>query len=191
MHSLLEEIRACTLCAASLPRAPKPVLNFAAHARVLIAGQAPGTKAHDSGTPWNDASGERLRDWLGVTREQFYEPSLFAIVPMGFCYPGRGKSGDLPPRPECSQTWHARIAATLTRLELKVIIGSYAADYHLQSVGPTLTDTVRDWKAHGPNVFALPHPSPRNNLWLKKNPWFEREVLPRLKQRVREALGGR
>lgn len=183
MSSLLKKIRTCTLCREHLPFEPKPILNFSREARILIVGQAPGTKAHESGTPWNDASGERLRDWLGVSKEQFYDPKLFAIVPMGFCYPGRGKSGDLPPRPECSQKWMQLILTELRNVQLIILIGGYSQAYFLKDE-MTVTDTVKNWKAYAPKYFPLPHPSPRNNIWLKKNAWFEKGLVPELKKQV-------
>jgi uracil-DNA glycosylase len=151
---------------------------------VLIAAQAPGRKVHASGVPFDDASGERLRAWMGVSREQFYDATRIAILPMGFCYPGTGGSGDLPPRPECAPAWRSALLAHLTRIELVLVIGRYAQAWHLAGQRGTLTDAVRAWREHGPAVFALPHPSPRNNLWLKRNPWFETDVLPALRARV-------
>lgn len=152
----------------------------------MIVGQAPGFKAHESGKPWNDASGERLRHWLGVTDEQFYDESLFAIVPMGFCYPGKGKSGDLPPRPECSAKWMAQVLRRLENIELKVLIGAYSQTYFLKTKSGDLTSTVKEWKSFTPKLFPLPHPSPRNNIWLAKNPWFEKNLIPNLRETVRE-----
>lgn len=188
MDPLLKKIRACTICKEFLPLPPKPILNFSTKAEILIVGQAPGIKAHDSEIPWNDASGERLRDWMGVTKEQFYNENLMAIVPMGFCYPGRGKSGDLPPRPECSATWMKPILTRLKNIKLKIVIGTYAQDYFLDRRKRTLTEVVKDWESYAPEIFPLPHPSPRNNIWLKKNPWFSKDLLPHLKKRVQQAL---
>lgn len=156
-------------------------------ARVLIAGQAPGRKVHVSGIPFDDASGRRLRAWLGIDSEKFYDPAQIAIVPMGFCYPGTAKSGDLPPRAECVALWRAAILSRLQRLQLTVVIGQYAQAYHLPDAG-SLTEAVQSWRKHWPAVIALPHPSPRNNLWLKRHPWFEADVVPNLQQRVREVL---
>ena len=188
---LLQEVRACTLCAAHLPQGPRPVLQANAGARILIAGQAPGSKVHASGVPFDDASGERLRQWMGVGREQFYDPQLVAILPMGFCYPGTGKSGDLPPRRECAPQWRAKLLQALPRIELTLVIGQYAMAWHLPSLATSgLTDTVRAWREHGPAVMPLPHPSPRNNLWLKANPWFVLEVVPALQARVQTLLSG-
>jgi uracil-DNA glycosylase len=183
---LLEEVRACTLWAAQLPQGPRPVLQADARARILIAGQAPGSRVHASGVPFDDASGERLRQWMGVSREQFYDPTLVAILPMGFCYPGAGRSGDLAPRRECAPQRRARLLRALPRIELTLVIGRYAIAWHLpQDAATNLTETVRAWRAHGPCVMPLPHPSPRNNLWLKANPWFTSELLPALQSRVR------
>lgn len=159
-------------------------------ARVLIAAQAPGRKVHETGIPFNDASGERLREWMGVTRETFYDPKRMAILPMGFCYPGTGKSGDLPPRPECAPAWRDRLLRHLRQLELTLVIGQYAHAYHLADEKSSLTETVKNWQAHWPKIIPLPHPSPRNNIWLKRNPWFEKELVPRLRRRVSEVLEG-
>jgi uracil-DNA glycosylase len=188
LPSLLKEVRACTLCAAHLPLGPRPVVQMHAAARLLIVGQAPGRKVHETGLPFNDASGDRLRNWLGISRETFYDAKQIAILPMGFCYPGSGKSGDLPPRPECAPTWRAQLLAHLQNIQLTLVIGQYAMAYHLPSAGATLTDTVLAWRSHWPAVVPLPHPSPRNRLWLKRNPWFEQELLPMLQTRVAQVL---
>src|SRR5690554_3147108 len=189
MESLLREVRACRLCEAHLPLGPRPVVQLGGGARILIIGQAPGTRVHNTGIPWNDPSGDTLRRWLEVGREQFYDPELFAIMPMGFCYPGKGKSGDLPPRPECAPTWHQRILDALPHIELTLLIGQYAQRYYLGNRYPTLTETVRHWRDFAPTQLPLPHPSPRNRRWLTQNPWFEREELPALQARVHQALG--
>ena len=186
--SLLTEVRACTLCAEHLPHGVRPILQVHPQAKVLIAGQAPGRKVHESGIPFDDASGDRLREWMGVTREVFYDPKQVAILPMGFCYPGMGKSGDLPPRPECAPAWRYQLLRYLHQLELTLVIGQYAQAYHLHEKGSSLTETVRAWRAYAPKIIPLPHPSPRNNIWLKRNPWFEQELLPALRLRVAEAL---
>jgi uracil-DNA glycosylase len=189
LNSLLAEIRACRLCESQLPLGANPVLRAATSARLLIVGQAPGTRVHHSGVPWNDSSGIRLRHWLGVERERFYEERDIAIVPMGFCYPGSGSSGDLPPRPECSKTWHPKLLPLLPNIELTLLIGHYAQAYFLgNDRGRTLTDTVRDWQRYLPKVLPLPHPSPRNQLWIRSNPWFETDVVPVLRKRVVEVL---
>jgi len=189
LPALLADVRACTLCAAHLPLGPRPVLQVHASARILIAGQAPGRKVHASGVPFDDASGERLRAWMGVTREQFYDATQIAILPMGFCYPGTGRSGDLPPRPECAPAWRSALLAHLKRIELVLVIGQYAQAWHLSGDGGTLTDAVLAWRDHWPTVLPLPHPSPRNNLWLKRNPWFETDVLPALRSRTADLMG--
>jgi uracil-DNA glycosylase len=186
--ALLEDIRACTLCTKQLPLGPRPVLQFHPHARILVAGQAPGSKVHASGVPFADASGDRLREWLGISEETFYDARRVAILPMGFCYPGTGKSGDLPPRPECATAWRDQLMQRLTKLKLTLVIGQYAQTYHLPDAKDSLTDTVLAWREHWPRAVPLPHPSPRNNIWLRRNPWFEKELLPRLRSRVKAAL---
>jgi uracil-DNA glycosylase len=186
--SLLEKARACRLCEASLPLGPRPVFQLDEHARILIAGQAPGRKVHESGVPFDDASGDRLRDWLGIDREVFYDTRRIAILPMGFCYPGAGKSGDLPPRPECAATWHEQLLAGLKRVELTLVIGQYALAYHLGAEHASVTEAAQSWRSYWPERMPLPHPSPRNNRWLARNPWFESDVLPALRQRVAEVL---
>lgn len=189
LDGLLGEIRACRLCEAHLPLGPRPVLRASTSARLLIVGQAPGTRVHSSGTPWNDASGIRLRHWLGLERDRFYDESGVAIMPMGFCYPGSGASGDLPPRPECAATWHARLLAHLNERRLTLLVGRYAQAWFLRErQHGTLTDTVRAYADYLPEFLPLPHPSPRNQLWLKVNPWFEGELVPILQLKVREAL---
>jgi uracil-DNA glycosylase len=185
---LLSEVRACTACAQHLPCGPRPVLQADAAAKLLIAGQAPGSKVHATGIPFDDASGQRLRAWLDIDSATFYDASKIAILPMGFCYPGKGKSGDLPPRAECAPLWREPLLERLTQLELSVVVGQYAQAHHLPEE-VSLTEAVRHWRRHWPRVIALPHPSPRNNLWLKRHPWFEAEVVPALQQRVREILG--
>jgi uracil-DNA glycosylase len=186
LPKLLREVRACTLCAADLPQGPRPVLQADARARILIAGQAPGRKVHDSGVPFDDASGNRLREWMGIDRALFYDPAVIAIVPMGFCYPGTGPSGDLPPRPECAPQWRARVLSALPNIELTLVIGQYAQAWHLDGASAArVTDAVQGWRDHWPAVLPLPHPSPRNNLWLKAHPWFVVDVLPVLQARVR------
>ena len=184
--SLLEEVRACRLCEAHLPLGPHPVVRAGQSARLLIVGQAPGTRVHETGIPWNDPSGDRLRDWLQMDREAFYDENQIAIIPMGFCYPGRGKGGDLPPRPECAPQWHERLLAELPDLQLTLLVGQYAQKYYLPSPGKTLSDNVRDFdRALQSGYFPLPHPSPRNRLWLRQRPWFEEAVLPVLRERVK------
>jgi len=186
---LAREARACTACSASLPLGPRPVFQVDDSARILVAAQAPGTKVHASGRPFTDASGERLRSWMGIDAATFYDRTQLAILPMGFCYPGRGAGGDLPPRPECAATWRARFIALLPNVRLTLVIGQYARGWHLpETKGHSLTETVRRWREFGPHVLPLPHPSPRNNRWLKINPWFEQELLPELAARVHAVL---
>jgi uracil-DNA glycosylase len=158
-------------------------------ARILIASQAPGRRVHETGIPFNDVSGDRLRDWLGMSREEFYDESRVAIMPMGFCFPGTGRSGDLPPRPECAPAWRAPLLAHLRRLQFTLAIGQYAVRYHFPEAKGSLTEIVASWRRNWPAAVPLPHPSPRNNLWLRRNPWFERDVLPAIRERVRELLG--
>jgi uracil-DNA glycosylase len=160
------------------------VLRASNSARLLIVGQAPGTRVHASGVPWDDPSGERLRQWMWMAPQQFYDESQVAIVPMGFCYPGRGKSGDLPPPPACAPLWHARLLKHMPQVELVLLVGSYAQHHYLGRSAETLTERVRRWSDFGPQYFPLPHPSPRNTLWLRRNPWFEQEVLPALRERL-------
>lgn len=189
LEALLTEIRACRLCEAELPMGPRPVLRASQSAGVLIAGQAPGTLVHGSGIPWSDASGMRLRGWLGLDRNAFYDEAKIAIVPMGFCYPGRGSSGDLPPRPECARTWHPRLLPMLSNVKLVLAIGQYAQTHYLGNLRKkSLTDTVQAWREYAPRVFPLPHPSPRNVAWFKHNPWFDAEVVPALRECVAAAL---
>ena len=190
LGALLAEVRQCTLCAAHLPLPPRPVLQADSRARILIASQAPGRRVALTGIPFDDASGERLRDWMGVDSAVFYDPARVAILPMAFCYPGKGPSGDLPPRPECAPAWRAQLLAQLPALELTLVIGSYAQAWHLQGrTKSTLTENVREWRSFGDGVIPLPHPSPRNNLWLRRNPWFEQELLPVLQARIRRLIG--
>lgn len=188
--NLMAEIRACRLCEAHLPAGPRPVVRGRPEARLLIVGQAPGRRVHETGIPFNDPSGDRLRDWLAIDRATFYDESRIAILPMGFCYPGtRPKQGDLPPRPECAPTWRQRLLDQLPAIELTLVIGAYAQDWHLGAQREaTLGATVRRFRDFLPRLLPLPHPSPRNNLWLKKNPWFESDVLPELRQRVAAML---
>jgi len=188
LKHLLRDIRACRLCEAHLE--PRPILRVSATAKLCLVGQAPGTRVHKSGVPWTDPSGDRLRDWLGLSRELFYDENKIAIVPMGFCFPGLdAKGGDKPPRKECAATWRTALFEALPEFRLTVLIGGYAQKWHLQDkVGDNLTATVRAWRNHAPRYIPLPHPSWRNNAWLRKNPWFESELLPGLRRRVRRLL---
>lgn len=188
LEALLGRVRACTLCGERLPLGPRPVVQAGAGARILVAGQAPGRRVHASGRPFDDPSGDRLRAWMGIDRDTFWDARRVAILPMGFCYPGSGASGDLPPRPECAPAWRGPLLALLQDIALTLVIGRYAQDWHLDIAGASVTDTVCDWRRGWPAVLPLPHPSPRNNRWLRANPWFEIEVLPRLRQRVAALL---
>lgn len=189
LQKLLTEIRGCRVCQAELPCGPRPILAAHQEARILIVGQAPGRRVHESGIAWQDASGDRLRQWMGISDTSFYDPSKVALIPMGLCFPGTGKSGDLPPRKECSELWHARLRKELPQIQLTLAIGKYAQAYVLDGrLQTTLTETVAAWRDHLPNCIALPHPSPRNNRWLKQNPWLLHEVIPVLQSRVSQVL---
>lgn len=188
LPNVLSEVKACQLCRELLPHQPRPVLNVSVSARLLIVGQAPGARVHESGVPWDDPSGDRLRRWLNISQSVFYDQRKVAIVPMGFCYPGKGRSGDLPPRPECAPQWHQKLLARMPDVRLTLLIGQYAQRYYLQNRPRTLTETVASWREYLPEYFVLPHPSPRNQIWLKKNPWFEKEVVSSLQEQVKIAL---
>lgn len=189
MEQLLSQIRSCTHCKEHLPLGPRPIVAAHPESKIAIIGQAPGTKVHQTGIPWDDPSGRQLRNWLGVSDEQFYDDRLFALVPMGFCYPGKGKSGDLPPRPECASQWHAPLLEQMPNLKLVILIGQYAQKNYLgDDMKSNLTETVKNYREFLPQYFVLPHPSPRNRFWLGKNPWFEEEVLPELRKRVSNSL---
>ena len=185
-NKTLTEVRACDYCKKHLPHGPRPVVQIDPNARILIAGQAPGSKVHATGIPFDDPSGDRLRLWMGVDKTTFYDATKIAILPMGFCYPGTGKSGDLPPRKECAQLWRHKLLDLMPNIQLTLIIGQYAIRWHLpDSKKQTLTNTVKLWRDHWPAKLPLPHPSPRNNIWLKKNPWFETEIIASLQNRVK------
>lgn len=188
LESLLAAVRACRACEAHLPLGPRPVLTAAATARILIVGQAPGARVHRTGVPWDDPSGERLRDWMGVSADVFYDESRIAIIPMGYCYPGRGKGGDLPPRPECAQLWLEPLLARLPMIELTLLIGQHAQRHFLgKRRKASLAETTRAWAQYCPPYIPLPHPSPRNTPWLQRNSGFEQHLLPELRRRI-EAL---
>ena len=189
MEELLCDISQCSICKEHLPLGPRPVVNANQNSKIIIIGQAPGTKVHASGIPWDDQSGKKLRDWLGVTDEDFYSTKNFAIVPMGFCYPGKGKTGDLPPRKECAPQWHSLLLEEMPNIELVILIGGYAQKYYLKDkVKRTLTETVSDYQYYLPNFFPIPYPSPTNRFWRAKNPWFEELVVPKLKESVTKIL---
>jgi uracil-DNA glycosylase family 4 len=188
MKTLLAQVMECRICENVLPFEPNPILQVSDKSKILIVGQAPGIKAHQKSSPFDDQSGDRLRDWLGVDKQQFYNADIFAILPMGFCYPGRGKSDDLPPIPTCANTWREKILAKLTKVELIIILGRYAIEWHLNSKAP-ITELAKQFQTLiASNQIVLPHPSPRNNIWLKKSPWFENEVIPKLQQQIKEII---
>lgn len=188
LGKLLSDISICQICASAMPVEPRPVVQAHPDAKILIAGQAPGRRVFESGIPFDDPSGDRLRDWTGMSKDIFYDATTTAIVPMGFCYPGKGKSGDLPPRKECAATWHVPLMEQLSSIEMVVAIGAYAIKYHLKAERGSLTEIVRRWEKFYPAIIPLPHPSPRNVGWFMKNPWFEDEVVPALRKRVAEVL---
>lgn len=188
ISKLCTDIKACTLCKETLSDGVRPVIQISKSAKILIAGQAPSAKVHASGIPFDDASGDRLRDWMGIDRKMFYDAEQIAILPMSFCYPGKGKSGDLPPPTICATTWRRNIMSVMPNIALTLVIGQYAQAWHLDNVKRNLTETVKSWQSYPDNLLPLPHPSPRNNIWLKKNAWFEAEILPTLKSRVNETL---
>ena len=188
LRTLLREVRACTICLPSLPHGVRPVVQIDDAARVLIAGQAPGSRVHETGVPFDDPSGDRLRDWMGIDKDTFCDEERIALLPMGFCFPGTGKSGDLPPLKICATTWRQEALSHLANVQLTLVIGQYAQAWHLENTKKNLTETVRAWKDYGEAIFPLPHPSPRNNIWLAKNRWFEEELIPVLKKRVRKLI---
>ena len=189
MSSIINKVRACTLCSSHLPLPAKPIVQLHSNAQILIAGQAPGIKAHNSGIPFDDASGKRLREWMGIDEKTFYNSEKIAILPMGFCYPGSGKSGDLAPRPECALHWRIRLLEQLSNIQLTLLVGQYAHRWHLAINGKeNLTETVKAWQEYWPNILPLPHPSPRNNRWIKNNPWFAKDVLPVLKLEINRII---
>ncbi|MEM9531311.1 MAG: uracil-DNA glycosylase family protein [Pseudomonadota bacterium] len=190
LDNLLAEIRRCRLCDKHLPLGPRPVIRAAMPARVLIVGQAPGRAVHKSGIPFDDPSGDRLRTWLGVSRDAFYDEQRFAIIPMGFCFPGTGTSGDLPPRAECAPAWREPLLAQLPNVQLTLVIGRYAMDWHLpEQKRSSVTQVVAGWRSYWPKLLPLPHPSPRNNRWLRQNPWLEDEVIPTLQAKIAMLIG--
>jgi len=189
LDRLLAEIRSCRVCEAHLPFPPRPILRASRSARVLIIGQAPGMKVQLTGIPWNDPSGDRLRSWMNVTREAFYDEGRIALVPTGFCYPGKGRGGDLPPRPECAPLWHPRLHSELEGVQLTLLVGACAQAYYLGDRGrDSLAETVKAARDYLPRFLPLPHPSPRNLRWFKNHPWFEAEIVPLLRDRLTAAF---
>nr|WP_255590494.1 uracil-DNA glycosylase family protein [Marinicella sp. NBU2979] len=185
---MLQEISRCQLCAAHLPHGVRPVVQASSHSRILIVGQAPGRKVHETGIPWNDPSGDQLRLWLGVDSATFYDPDRFALMPMGFCFPGSGKQGDLPPRQECAPKWHPQLLPLMPDIQLTLLVGLYAQTHYLSDGFRTLTERVKHWADCEAGHWPLPHPSPRNRMWQRNNPWFQTEVVPLLQQRVKGIL---
>lgn len=189
MKELLQKISVCAICVPHLELGPRPILTADKESRIIIVGQAPGTVVHKSGIPWDDQSGENLRKWMDISKEAFYDPEKVALIPMGFCYPGKGKSGDLAPRKECAPLWHDSLLSKLKKVKLILLLGKYAQDYYLGiKTDKNLTETVRNYKNHLPNYFVLPHPSPRNNIWQAKNSWFKSEVIPELQLMIKKII---
>ncbi|MDN3608804.1 uracil-DNA glycosylase family protein [Vibrio ostreicida] len=189
LENLLHQIHQCRLCEPHLPLGANPVIQANSNAKLLIIGQAPGTRVHNTSIPWNDPSGERLRGWLQLSSDEFYDPEKIAIMPIGFCYPGKGKNGDLPPRKECAPLWHDKVLAELPNITMTLLVGQYAQNYYLADKPKTLTETVFEWRRWAPRYLPLPHPSPRNTLWIKRNPWFEAQVVPFIREHVHSHLG--
>lgn len=188
---MLSDIRNCTVCKEFLPKVPRPIIQASSVSKIVIIGQAPGRKVQDSGIPWDDASGNNLREWLGVDKQTFYNEKIFALIPMGFCFPGSGKSGDLPPRPECAPLWHQQVLRSMTEIKLTLLIGQYAQSYYLRNPAKiTLTKTVENYNDYLPNYIPLPHPSPRNNIWQRKNKWFKESLIQVLQEKVGSLLVG-
>jgi len=188
LSDLLSSIGQCRVCEPELELGANPVVQAHADARLLIIGQAPGRRVHETSVPWNDPSGDRLRQWLAIDKQTFYDQKQIAIMPMGFCYPGKGKSGDLPPRKECAPLWHKALLEAMPSIELTLLIGQYAQNYYLKDKPSTLTETVQHWQNWAPHYIPLPHPSPRNTLWLRRNPWFEQQTVPYIQNRVHKLL---
>lgn len=189
LTTLLQEVRACTICKPFLPLGCNPILQLHSDAKILLVGQAPGKRAHESNTPFNDPSGDRLRTWLGVDRDTFYDPHKIALLPMGFCYPGTGENGDLPPRPECAEQWRETLLAQLPHIQLTIVIGQYARDWHFpEQKKLPLSDLVKNWQLFWPERIVVPHPSPRNMRWFRNHPWFENEIVPMLQAQVNHII---
>ncbi|WP_461532291.1 uracil-DNA glycosylase family protein [Sinomicrobium sp.] len=186
MDKLLSDIRSCTVCKDFLPYPPRPIVQASSTSQIVVIGQAPGKRVQDSGIAWNDPSGDNLREWLGVEKDVFYDEKIFALIPMGFCFPGSGKSGDLPPRPECAPLWHQKLLHSMPDIKLTLLIGLYAQKYYLRErAKKTLTETVQNYEEYLPDIIPLPHPSPRNNIWQKKHPWFKETLIPVLREKVK------
>ncbi|MGM0579898.1 MAG: uracil-DNA glycosylase family protein [Bacteroidota bacterium] len=189
MDELLYNIKNCTECLPELPLGANPVVQASTQSKIAIIGQAPGIAVHQSGIPWDDKSGDNLRNWLGVDKEVFYDQDIFALIPMGFCYPGTGKSGDLPPMKICAPLWHGKLLQSMIEIKLTLLVGKYAQAFYLgKQAKSSLTNTVQSYREYIPEFLPLPHPSPRNNIWQSKNPWFKEEVLPFLKSRISEII---
>ncbi|WP_405207369.1 uracil-DNA glycosylase family protein [Aquimarina sp. LLG6339-5] len=189
MDTLLSSISKCDVCAKKLELGPRPIISANTHSKIVIIGQAPGSVVHKSGIPWDDKSGQNLRAWMGVDDDTFYNSEITALIPMGFCYPGKGKSGDLPPTKECAPLWHQKLLSNMKDVELILLIGTYAQQYYLgNKLKRTLTESVKNYKEYLPNYFVLPHPSPRNNIWQAKNEWFKKEIIPELQKNIRSIL---
>ena len=187
MEDLLCEIRDCRVCKDHLPLGPNPIIEANKSSKIVLISQAPGRIVHESGIAWNDQSGKKLREWLGVDNDTFYDTDNFAILPMGFCYPGKAKTGDLPPRKECAPMWHESVWDALKNVELKILIGAYASNYYLAS-NLKLTEKVKDYQSYLPEFWPVPHPSPVNRFWRSKNPWFEENVVPHLQEKIQQII---
>lgn len=189
MESLLSDISKCDVCASKLALGPRPVVSASEHSKIVVIGQAPGSVVHKSGIPWDDKSGQNLRSWMGIDNETFYNSEVVALIPMGFCYPGKGKSGDLPPTKECAPLWHPKLLTQMHNVQLTLLIGAYSQNYYLGNrLKRTLTESVKNYKEYLPDYFVLPHPSPRNNIWQAKNEWFKNEVLPTLQYTIKKII---
>lgn len=188
MEELLKEIKSCKICEKHLEWGINPIISASTESKIIIIGQAPGRVVHETGIPWNDKSGKNLRSWLNISEEVFYDPDKIALIPMGFCYPGKGKTGDMPPRKECAPFWHNRLISLIKKADLTILVGQYAQNYYLEDKASNLTETVKNYKRYLPEFFPLPHPSPRNNIWQAKNQWFAQEVLPELQDLVKNIM---